>query len=134
MLHAELTRTIQSSFSPEPKVIVLESIADAKAWMCDQTLPLHDHLKAHQFKFIRTEQGTRMFYKEWSSDSFWLPQTGLDILPTECPSPHGEPQIINPYYDPDNIQKLEATLRKVGFAQLHFLLVHFKFIYRLVRI
>ena len=117
---SELTKAIQFSFSPKPKVVVLESVADAKAWMHNQTMPLHDHLKAHQFKFLRTEHGTRMFYKEWSSDSFWLPDMGLDILPTESRHPLGEPLRISPYYDPDNIQKLEATLRKVSTLTFYF--------------
>lgn len=94
----------------------MESVADAKSWMRDQTPPLHDHLKAHQFKFVRSEQGTRMFYKEWSSDEFWLPETGLAILPTDDPIPADQPLIISPYYDKENIQKLETTLRKVNTA------------------
>ena len=42
----------------------------------------HDHLKAHQFKFERDELGEcKMFYKEWSTDDYWLPQSGLSLLP-----------------------------------------------------
>lgn len=82
--------------------------------MCEQTPPLHDHLKAHQFKFQRSESGeSRMFYKEWSTDTFWLPQNGLALLPTGNTIPQQQPLIFKPYYDPDNLKKLEATLRKI---------------------
>ena len=62
--------------------MTLESVVDAKGWMSDIIPALHDHLKAHQFKFERNSHGhTKMFYKEWSSDDFWLPQCGLSLLP-----------------------------------------------------
>lgn len=74
----DLTQAIQASFTPEPIVAVLDSVVDAKGWMREQTQALHDHLKAHQFKFERNEMGEcRMFYKEWSTDTFWVPETGL---------------------------------------------------------
>ena len=74
------------------------------------------HFKAHQFKYVHTQEGTKMFYKEWSTDDCWLPQTGLAILPTDNPIPTQQPQMIRPYYEPESIQKLEATLRKVSVA------------------
>ena len=116
VFYVELTQAIQSSFVPKPKVILLESVTDAKAWMHEQTPPLHDHLKAHQFKFVHTAEGTMMFYKEWSTDNFWLPQTGLAVLPAKNLTPTQQPVMIRPYYDPDNIKKLEITLRKVSYC------------------
>lgn len=110
----ELAEAIQSSFSPEPMVVVLESVTDVKSWMCEQTPPMHDHLKAHQFKFVRTQFGTKMFYKEWSTDDFWLPQSGLAILPSDNPVPLLQPIVMKPHHDQENIVKLEATLRKVS--------------------
>ena len=83
--------------------------------MHDQTPPIHDHLKAHQFKFQLNEHGQcRMFYKEWSADDFWLPQSGLSILPTDDPIPSKKPMILRPCYDPAMLKKLEATLRKAS--------------------
>ena len=80
---AELTAAIENSFSPQPTVIVLDSVTEAKKWMSEQTPSIHDHLKAHLFKFERNEVGEcRMFFKEWSTDLFWLPQTGLAFLPS----------------------------------------------------
>ena len=32
------------------------------------------------FQIVITEVGTCMFYKEWSSDDFWLPKDGLALL------------------------------------------------------
>jgi hypothetical protein len=120
----ELRQAIQSSFSPNPKVVVLESVTDAKAWMHEQTPSLHDHLKAHHFKFVRTKQGTRMFYKEWSTDNIWLPQTGLAILPTEKSAPTQQPLLIRPFYDPESTEKLESTLRKVSLAKSIVKIIH----------
>jgi hypothetical protein len=56
-----------------------------------------------------------MFFKEWSTDNLWLPETGLAILPDENTTPaENKPCIINPYFDPDNLKKFESTLRKVS--------------------
>lgn len=83
--------------------------------MAEQTPPMHDHLKAHQFKFEAGERGQcRMFYKEWSTDDFWLPQSGLAILPTDHPIPCLKPLVLRPCYDADSLKKLEATLRKAS--------------------
>lgn len=112
---SELSHAVQTSFSPQPMVVVLDSVIDAKGWMCEQTPPIHDHLKAHQFKFQCSESGDcRMFYKEWSTDTYWLPQTGLSFLPTNNTIPGQRPLFIRPYYDPENLKKLETTLRKIG--------------------
>lgn len=63
-------------------MVNLDCVVDAKDWMSTIIPSLHDHLKAHQFKFERNNLGqSKMFYKEWSSDEFWLPQGGLSLLP-----------------------------------------------------
>lgn len=96
-------------------MVVLQSVTDAKRWMCDQISPLHDHLKAHQFKFqLNEHEQCRMYYKEWSTDDFWLPQLGLAILPTGNSTPSHKPCVLSPCYDSDNLKKLESTLNKVG--------------------
>lgn len=106
---------IKASFSPEPEILVINSVTDTKQWMAEQTPPLHDHLKAHQFKFIRNEKGQcRMFYKEWSTDDLWLPQTGLTLLPSENTIPTDKPLIMRPFYDADILNKVEATLKKIS--------------------
>lgn len=80
LLFLELASVIRDSFTPEPEVMVLESVTDTKQWMHEQTPPMHDHLKVHQFKFQLDKQGQcRMFYKEWTTDDFWLPQSGLTM-------------------------------------------------------
>ena len=50
--------------------VFLDASVYAKGWMVNVIPALHDHLKR-----------MAMFYKEWSSDSFWLPQNGLSLLP-----------------------------------------------------
>lgn len=78
----ERAKAIEASLSPDPITIVLDSVIDTKMWMKDQTPRHHDHLKAHHFNFKRTKDGdTCMLYKEWSTDSFWLPDSGLALLP-----------------------------------------------------
>ncbi len=80
----------------------------------DQTPLLHDHLKAQQFKFQRNESGECvMFYKEWSTDPFWLPQSGLAFLPNGNTIPSKLPLMVTPYYDPDNLKLLENTLKRI---------------------
>ena len=80
-LHADLKNAILKSFSPRPEVMELDHVHDVKEWMMACVPPLHDHLKAHQFKFERNGAGTvMMYYKEWSSDSFWLPNSGINML------------------------------------------------------
>ena len=111
----ELSQAIQASFSPESSVVVLDTVTDYKEWMTIQTQPMHDHLKAHQFKFERNTQGNcRMFFKEWSTDTFWLPQSGLAILPTSQPIPCKQPCSIIPYYDPEKVRMLQTTIKKIG--------------------
>ena len=55
-----------------------------------------------------------MFYKEWSTDTFWAPETGLLLLPPEHSVPTIDPQIFQPCFDPEQLQKLEVTIRKIG--------------------
>ena len=82
--------------------------------MSEQTLALHDHLKAHQFKFERNRAGeAQMYYKEWSTDSFWLPTGGLSILPTNNPTPTKHPLVLQPFFDEDGLSKLAATVKKI---------------------
>ncbi len=83
--------------------------------MKEQTPALHDHLKAHQFKFERDEDGEcRMFYKEWSTDTFWLPETGLTLLPAGNSIPSLKPKVLQPSFDLEHLGKVKATIRKIG--------------------
>ena len=110
-----MIQVVRTSYIPEPFVEELTSVVDAKGWMKDQVPSLHDHLKAHQFKFECNEAGeSRLFFKEWSTDKFWLPQTGLAILPAENPLPSQDPRVILPQYDPQDLKKLESTVQKTS--------------------
>ena len=81
-LYADLRNAIQCSFSPQPELIEIDHVCDVKEWMMQCIPPIHDHLKAHQFKFEGKSKGsgTRMYYKQWSTDTFWLPASGIDML------------------------------------------------------
>lgn len=77
----ELKSVIQQSYSPRPETYEIDEVYDVMEWMKPHTPNLHDHLKVHQFKFERNEHGhTKMFYKEWSTDPFWLPHSGISLL------------------------------------------------------
>lgn len=77
----DLKKVIEKSFTPIPEVVEVENVRDIKEWLLPHTPPLHDHLKAHQFKFEPGRDGvSRMYYKEWSSDPFWLPESGMCLL------------------------------------------------------
>ncbi len=117
IISADLQQAIQKSFSPEPEVVVVSQVHNSKEWMGPHVPSLHDHLKAHLFKFEKSEAGeVRMFFKEWSGDAFWLPQSGIQLLVAHenrlCPT--GPPQLLTPCYDEESMKKLETTLLKVA--------------------
>ena len=58
-----------------------------------------------------------MFYKEWSTDDFWLPQSGMYLLQEY--SGRIVPVIeattlVGCQFDAEKLQKLESTLSKLG--------------------
>lgn len=56
-----------------------------------------------------------MFFKEWATDKSWLPKSGLDILIKDKQvRPDTIPGLIQPSFDPGNIDKLDATLKKIS--------------------
>lgn len=98
-IFVDLIDVIQSSLTPLPVVYVVDTVIDTKAWMLEKIPALHDHLKAHQFKFERNRLGeAQMFYKEWSTDSFWLPTGGLSVLPATDPIPTIQAQVLQPFF------------------------------------
>ena len=112
---------VERSFSlTKPEVVLVNTVHNFKQWMAPYTPNIHDHLKAHQFKFVRGEKGTKMFYKEWSIDSLWCPEGGVDILASHesCQSPLGTPQVVPPLYDSEIVNKIEKTISKIA-AYLH---------------
>jgi hypothetical protein len=103
-------------------------VYDTKSWMMPCVPPLHDHLKAHQFKFETYDGSTRMFYKEWSTDDYWLPQVGMSMLVgctllkeslsyiPECSAPNLEHQPLarSPFFESEDLDKVETTIGKVA--------------------
>ncbi len=117
LFHVDLQQAISKSFSPEPEVMLVTQVHDTKEWMQHHIPSLHDHLKAHQFKFEKKQgEEVRMFYKEWSGDTFWLPQSGIPLLMAHesrlCPT--GSPKLLTPCYDQESTLKLQATIAKLG--------------------
>lgn len=91
----------------------MSQVYNYKQWMCQQTPSIHDHLKAHQFKFQKDAKGTvKMYYKEWSTDEFWLPQSGMSVL-ANAYLPHGMPELLAVQYDQEKVKKVESTISKL---------------------
>ena len=114
----ELMSATKKTFTPEPALIEFKEMFDVKEWMTNVTPSIHDHLKAHQFKFVRIEDGgTRMFYKEWSTDDTWLPSRGLDLLEGAHQSRSipiaSVPSLVLPTFDANDLQKLTTTITKI---------------------
>lgn len=109
----------QNTFIPQSEMIELTEVYDVKGWMSDVTPALHDHLKAHHFKFMWVAQGsTRMFYKKWSTDETWLPANGICLLEGAQQSGflplEGYPTRVTPSLATDDLQKLTTTVSKMA--------------------
>lgn len=116
-LSLELKQVIEKSFSPAPEVVEVSDVRDIKEWLLPHTPILHDHLKAHQFKFELGSDGeSRMYYKEWSTDPFWLPESGMCLLQesNSLRTPSGRPSVIQPIYDGVVLDQIEATIQRLG--------------------
>lgn len=112
-VHEDLVDEIKLSFKEKPEVVIMSQVYDYKQWMCEQIPSMHDHLKAHQFKFQKDARGTvKMFYKEWSTDDYWLPQSGMYVL-ADTNIPHGIPDMVEVKYDQEKVQKIESTISKL---------------------
>lgn len=113
----DLLKIIEKSFTPLPEVVEIKDVRDIKEWLLPHTPPLHDHLKAHQFKFQLGRDGvSRMYYKEWSSDPFWLPDSGMCLLQESNSRrvPADLPSVIQPFYDCVVLDQIECTIAKLG--------------------
>ena len=75
----ELINVTTRSYSPHPKVELLEYIYDVRSWLTPFIEDLHGHTQPHCFKFVLNAKGcAEMFYKSWSHDA-WV-QEGLVLL------------------------------------------------------
>ena len=112
---ADLQKAITKAYNPPPDVAIVKVVHDYKKWMEPHIPPIHDHLKAHAFKFVKHRGTTVMFYKEWATDKSWLPKSGLQILMKDKqPHPDTFPELVQPSLDSANLDKLETTLRKIS--------------------
>ena len=117
-LYTDLESTIASAYTPSPTVSCITYMWDIHTWLKPHIPQLHDHLKAHHFKIVMTEVGTCMFYKEWSSDDFWLPEDGLALLMENneqlFPSLTTLPPIIKTFIKPDEISGIQTMVHKLS--------------------
>ena len=75
----ELINVTTRSYSPHPKVELLEYVYDVRSWLTPFIEDLHGHTQPHCFKFVLNAEGcAEMFYKSWSHDA-WV-QEGLVLL------------------------------------------------------
>lgn len=106
------------SFSPPPVVSMVNCVYDIASWLKPHVPQLHDHLKAHLFKFERNENGrVHMWYKEWSGDDLWLPDGGIQLLVKVdgnlIPAADDRPGIIRPSFD-DEVDELQKMVEKLA--------------------
>ncbi len=109
----------KQTFTPAPEMVEFTEVYDVKEWMSEITPAIHDHLKAHLFKFEQvSNSSSRMFYKQWSTDEAWLPSQGVGILEGAHQSGalpiEGSPGLVQPTIAVEDLNKLSTTIRKVA--------------------
>ena len=74
-----LLSATSNSYTPHPKVKLLEFVYDVKSWLSPHIEDLHGHTQPHCFKFVLNSDGySEMYYKNWSHD-VWS-ENGLILL------------------------------------------------------
>ena len=106
----ELKKEMTQSYTPEIKVIQVDSMFDVKSWMNPVQEDISGHIHHHQFKIQRNGKGrATLYYKKWSTSTEWLPKEGMEITNG---IPGGEPQILQPNIANLNLDKIKADLNK----------------------
>lgn len=56
-----------------------------------------------------------MYYKEWSTDPYWLPEKGICLLQESNSRriPTGQPSILHPVYDKSMLDQVEVTIERI---------------------
>ena len=92
--------------SPAPSTVILES--DAKRWMQNVIPSLHDHLKAHQFKFQRKSAKCSTRRARYAIN-FSMRDILIEVLYCReiC-----QLQVLKPIFNPDDLNKISAYLDK----------------------
>ena len=106
----ELKKEIAQSYTPEIKVVEVDSMFDMKAWMEPVQEDISGHIYHHQLKIERDGEGrTTLSYKKWSTTTEWLPKGGMEI--TNGVS-GGKPDIQQPNISNLNLGRIKADLNK----------------------
>lgn len=95
----------------------MSQVWDIHSWLKPHIPSLHDHLKAYQFKIVRKHSGALLFYKQWSTDEYWLPDGGLRVLVAHdgqhYPQLNDIPQVIHPTIDAEEHASLQTMALKL---------------------
>ena len=82
--NSDLQEQISLSSTPSPKVKVLDSVLDVKAWLTPSLENMHGHSGPHCFKFIPVTEGDTtnvlMYYRNWTSDPWCETSEALQLL------------------------------------------------------
>ena len=106
----ELKKEIAQSYTPEIKVVEVDSMFDMKAWMEPVQEDISGHIYHHQLKIERDGEGrTTLSYKKWSTTTEWLPKGGMEITNGV---PGGKPDIQQPNISNLNLGRIKADLNK----------------------
>ena len=78
--HADLERVISECYTPQPHVVLIESLFDLKEWLSPCIEDLHGHSRPLCFRFTTNATGSvLMYYRQWSGVA-WEPENGLCLL------------------------------------------------------
>lgn len=117
ILNTDLTSVVGASYTPTPSVTQVSQVWDIHSWLKPYIPPLHDHLKAYQFKIVKKLSGALLFYKQWSTDDYWLPDGGLKLLVAHngqyYPPMDEVPQVIHPAIDAEEHDSLHTMALKL---------------------
>ena len=103
----ELKKEIAQSYTPEIKVVEVDSMFDVKAWMEPVQEDISGHIYHHQFKIESDGEGrATLSYKKWSTFTELLSKGGMEI--TDSVS-GGKPDIQQPNISNLNLAGLRLT-------------------------
>ena len=75
----DLMKVTSQCYTPNPNVVLLDSVYDVRSWIGPHIDDLHGHSQPHCFRFSLDESGTAvMHYRNWTTDA-WSKE-GIQIL------------------------------------------------------
>lgn len=77
---SDLQNKLKECFTPEPTILQVDAMYDIKEWMKVLHPGLHNIVHPHCFKLLPGPDGVYLKYKNWDSDSEWLPNANGVLL------------------------------------------------------